>query len=139
MIPTNSSSKHVFPEGTFVTCSADNTIRFWNVHAASSAPATLRNVFSKELLRVLYFGSDFTHMKALNSEPQVNSEIGIRCIKVSPDGVHLASGDRQGNLSVHDLQSLAAVHFGEVHDAEILSLDYSRKNPTGSDVTAYIR
>jgi hypothetical protein len=27
----------------------------------------------------------------------------IRCIRVSPDGHHLASGDEVGNIRIHDL------------------------------------
>ena len=29
----------------------------------------------------------------------------IRCIKVSPDGRHLASGDEVGNIRIHSLET----------------------------------
>lgn len=51
-----------FPPGTFVTCSSDSTIRFWNLNGAGSD--TKRNMFSKELLRTIFVGEDFSTMKA---------------------------------------------------------------------------
>ena len=56
---------------------------------------------------------------------------GIRCIKVSPDGMHLASGDRQGNIRIYDLPSLECQNYKEAHDGEILSLDYSTPKSKG--------
>ncbi len=71
-----------FPPGTFVTCSADSTIRFWNLEGTTNTststgistsvsvalpgfpPEDQRNIFSKELLRTIYIGDDFSSMKA---------------------------------------------------------------------------
>ena len=51
---------------------------------------------------------------------------GLRCVRVSPDGCHVACGDRAGNLRIHRLApSLEVVCFLEAHDAEVLSVDYS--------------
>ncbi len=62
----------------------------------------------------------------LGETPTSSDGSGIRCIRISSDGETVASGDRQGNLRIHDLHSLSCVQFKEAHDAEILSLDYSR-------------
>jgi WD40 repeat protein len=56
-----------FPEDTFMTCSADNTIRFWNLELDendSNRPSSLINPFSKQCLRTIFIGNDFTSMKA---------------------------------------------------------------------------
>uniref|UniRef100_A0A671YSG9 Mitogen-activated protein kinase binding protein 1 n=1 Tax=Sparus aurata TaxID=8175 RepID=A0A671YSG9_SPAAU len=54
------------------------------------------------------------------------SRTGIRTICVSPDGKHLASGDRNGMLRIHDLGSMEEILKVEAHDAEILCLEYSQ-------------
>ena len=53
------------------------------------------------------------------------SKDGIRCISISPDGRHLASGSRDGRLRVHDLSSLDAVSTCKSHNAEIMSLAFT--------------
>eukprot|EP00798_Chlamydomonas_sp_ICE-L_P028583 gene28583-31751_t len=49
----------------------------------------------------------------------------LRCLRISPDGRHLATGDRQGNIRVYCLSSMELLTIKEAHDAEVLSLDYS--------------
>lgn len=56
-----------FPEETFMTCSADNTIRFWNLELDdndNSRPPSLVNPFSKHCLRTIFIGKDLSSMKA---------------------------------------------------------------------------
>ena len=48
----------------------------------------------------------------------------MRCIRISPDGRHLASGDRAGNIRVHELQFMDELCKIEAHDAEVLCLEY---------------
>ena len=57
----------------------------------------------------------------------------IRCIRISPDGHHLASGDEVGNIRIHDLCSteLSQIKFLESHDCEVISLAYSTAVPVG--------
>ena len=50
---------------------------------------------------------------------------GVRCIRISPDGKHLASGDRAGNIRIHELQFMDEMCKIEAHDAEVLCLEYS--------------
>lgn len=69
----------------------------------------------------------------MNAEvPSSMTEGGVRCVKISPDGQHLASGDRQGNMRVYDLHSMECVCFKEAHDADILALDYSKPESPGT-------
>lgn len=59
----------------------------------------------------------------------------IRCIRVSPDGSELASGDEVGNIRIHalDTQELQQKKFIESHDSEVISLAYSAAVPSKSD------
>ncbi|CAN8009058.1 unnamed protein product [Ixodes pacificus] len=62
---------------------------------------------------------------------------GVRCLRVSPDGRHLASGDRSGNIRIYNVEGLREVCKIEAHDSEVLCLEYSRENstaPVGGDV-----
>ena len=51
---------------------------------------------------------------------------GVRSVRVSPDGQHMASGDRAGNIRIHDLQFMDQLHFMEAHDSEVLCLEYTK-------------
>merc|ERR1719305_1540294 len=67
---------------------------------------------------------------------------GVRCIRISPNGKHLASGDRSGNIRVHELQFMDELCKIEAHDAEVLCLEYSlagesgRKGPSAASYLA---
>lgn len=58
------------------------------------------------LLKVVYVESDIQHLQDTSHFPDRGSEnampvdvkAGVRVMQVSPDGQHLASGDRSGNL-----------------------------------------
>ena len=45
--------------------------------------------------------------------------------RISPGGKHLASGDRAGNIRIHELQFMDEMCKIEAHDAEVLCLEYS--------------
>uniref|UniRef100_A0AAX7VL44 MABP1/WDR62 second WD40 domain-containing protein n=1 Tax=Astatotilapia calliptera TaxID=8154 RepID=A0AAX7VL44_ASTCA len=99
--------------GAFLTSSADNTVRVWRMDdwTQTHSPNILSQVRLTSKIRILF-----------SSETRT----GIRTICVSPDGKHLASGDRNGMLRVHDLSSMKEILKVEAHDAEILSLKYSK-------------
>ncbi|XP_069193391.1 mitogen-activated protein kinase-binding protein 1 isoform X4 [Procambarus clarkii] len=129
------SIKGVMPPGSFITCSSDDTIRVWNIDPAMSSNTLYkRNIYSSELLKTLYVDPELGFIKDTDVNPQggdrndtsYDSRNGVRCIRVSPDGKHLASGDRAGNIRVHELQFLDELCKIEAHDAEVLSLEYSR-------------
>ena len=52
--------------------------------------------------------AEFLRQKVQNKKVEINFNDlvdSIRCIKVSPDGRHLASGDEVGNIRVHSLET----------------------------------
>ncbi|XP_017798430.1 PREDICTED: LOW QUALITY PROTEIN: uncharacterized protein LOC108579411 [Habropoda laboriosa] len=137
MYPTGSDSMAAMPVGSFITCSSDDTIRVWNLEKDISPNDTLykRNIYSNELLKVLYIDPELTYLKDLDlaaagstekSDASYDGRNGVRSIRVSPDGKHLASGDRSGNIRIHDLSSLEELCLIEAHDAEVLCLEYSK-------------
>uniref|UniRef100_A0A673B4T4 Mitogen-activated protein kinase binding protein 1 n=1 Tax=Sphaeramia orbicularis TaxID=375764 RepID=A0A673B4T4_9TELE len=129
------------PCGSFLSCSSDNTIRLWNMDGHG---VLKRNILSHDLQKVIYVDDNVTTLldvesvavsggnaeKAvpLGSEGQQAdpSRPGIRTLKVSPDGQHLASGDRTGVLRVHDLDSMEEILNVQAHDSEILCLEFSK-------------
>ncbi|XP_077280150.1 WD repeat domain 62 isoform X7 [Temnothorax americanus] len=137
MYPTDSDSVGAMPLGSFITCSSDDTIRMWNLERDSTPNDTLykRNIYSNELLKVLYVDPELTYLKDLDlaaagsaekSDASYDGRNGVRSIRVAPDGKHLASGDRSGNIRIHDVSSLEELCLIEAHDAEVLCLEYSR-------------
>lgn len=98
------------PAGTILTAGSDETVRIWNVDR------TLRNSkqsFSHELRKILYVGDG---PEALHEQPDKNfgavvsdtidATTGVRCLKLSADGTHLAVGERNGNLRYYSLALL---------------------------------
>ncbi|KAK6295478.1 hypothetical protein J4Q44_G00347040 [Coregonus suidteri] len=120
--------------GEFLSCSADNTVRLWTTERQGHTHT--QNVLSKDLLKVIYMDGNTATLVETEGSVSVSTEktdgqtaetrTGIRTICVSPDGKHLASGDRNGMLRVHDLSSMAEIQKVEAHDSEILCLEYSK-------------
>ncbi|XP_054884952.1 WD repeat-containing protein 62 isoform X2 [Poeciliopsis prolifica] len=112
------------PPSSFLTCSSDNTIRLWH----SDAPIRQRNQYSQELLKILYVGEDVQRLHAAGERAEADGpdgKAGIRVLGISPDGKHLAAGDRCGNLRIFDLTSLTELLKIEAHDSEVLCLEFS--------------
>ncbi|XP_069572308.1 mitogen-activated protein kinase-binding protein 1-like [Brachyistius frenatus] len=123
--------------GVFLTCSADNTMRLWRMDDWTQAHAHSPNILSSDLLNVIYIDRNTSVLLDPDCVTNVSADkagdgqtaelrIGIRTICVSPDGKHLASGDRNGILRIHDLGSMVEILKVEAHDAEILCLEYSK-------------
>ncbi|KAK5853187.1 hypothetical protein PBY51_006997 [Eleginops maclovinus] len=123
--------------GAFLSCSADNTIRLWRTSDWTQTHVHSPNILSTDLLNIIYIDENtsalldpecLTNMNAdkPGDGQAAESRTGIRTICVSPDGKHLASGDRNGMLRVHDLSSMEEILKVEAHDAEILCLEYSK-------------
>ncbi|XP_067413419.1 WD repeat-containing protein 62 isoform X2 [Emydura macquarii macquarii] len=130
--PEFEDHRSCLPPGSFLTCSSDNTIRVWNVES-SIRPMFRKNIYSNNLLKVVYVDNNNQHLQESTSVPDRNEnagyldvKAGVRVMQVSPDGQHLASGDRGGNLRVHELQFMHEVVKVEAHDSEVLCLEYSK-------------
>ncbi|XP_044112329.1 WD repeat-containing protein 62 [Neovison vison] len=131
--PEFEDQRACLPSGSFLTCSSDNTIRFWNMDSSPDSHWQ-KNIFSNTLLKVVYVENDIQHLQDMSHFPDRGSEIGtpvdvkagVRVMQVSPDGQHLASGDRSGNLRIHELHFMDELVKVEAHDAEVLCLEYSK-------------
>ncbi|XP_057331618.1 uncharacterized protein LOC130671623 isoform X3 [Microplitis mediator] len=144
MYPTDSESINDMPSNSFITCSSDDTIRVWNLKKDFSSNQKIynRNIYSNELLKVLYVDPELTYLKDLDlaaagstekSDTSYDGRNGVRSIRVSPDGKHIASGDRSGNIRIHDVATLDELCLIEAHDAEVLCLEYSKYSRNTTD------
>ncbi|XP_068110394.1 mitogen-activated protein kinase-binding protein 1 isoform X2 [Hyperolius riggenbachi] len=131
------SNQACLPPHSFITCSSDSTIRLWNMETSNIHGTALhRNILSSDLMKIILIDgntqalvdTDFNCAGLADKvDPQMlDTKLGIRSVCVSPNGQHLASGDRTGTLRVHELQSLSELLKVEAHDSEILCLEYSR-------------
>ena len=134
------------PDGTFATSSADSTVRFWNIGTKQKskqleggagedkgAEKAARSAYSRDTVSMIYCGgkstSAFKTWKATDPESVLDQraqpDVEVRCLRISPDGSQLASGDRMGNIRVHELEKNQLYAFHEAHDGEVTALDFS--------------
>ncbi|XP_063108702.1 WD repeat-containing protein 62 isoform X3 [Cavia porcellus] len=131
--PEFEDERACLPSGSFLTCSSDNTIRFWNLDSSPESHWQ-KSIFSSTLLKVVYVENDIQHLQDTSHFPDRGSEngtptdvkAGVRVMQVSPDGQHLASGDRSGNVRIHELHFMDELIKVDAHDAEVLCLEYSK-------------
>lgn len=64
---------------------------------STSVVVTSRVAF-QDLLRILYVGEKTQHVQTEAEAAGADGRAGIRVLEISPDGRHLAAGDRCGNL-----------------------------------------
>lgn len=69
-----------------------------------------------------------TTMSNEKSDTSYDSRNGVRSIRLSPDGKQLASGDRAGNIRIHETVGMKEMCKVEAHDAEVLCLEYSNND-----------
>ncbi|XP_033151165.1 mitogen-activated protein kinase-binding protein 1 isoform X1 [Drosophila mauritiana] len=122
------------PEECFVTCSSDDTIRVWGLDGCTNNDIYRRNIYSKELLKIVYSDDELQFIKDQGSSlfdkagnSSYDGRNGVRCIKISPELQHLASGDRCGNIRVYSLVNLRLLTTIEAHESEVLCLEYSNE------------
>ncbi|KAH8412340.1 hypothetical protein KR009_001384 [Drosophila setifemur] len=120
------------PEECFVTCSSDDTIRVWGLDGCTNNDIYRRNIYSKDLLKIVYSDEELQFIKDQGSSlfdkagnSSYDGRNGVRCIKISPELQHLASGDRCGNIRVYNLVNLRLMTTIEAHESEVLCLEYS--------------
>ncbi|XP_075464840.1 WD repeat-containing protein 62 isoform X1 [Ascaphus truei] len=117
------------PSGSFLTCSSDNTIRLWNTER-SSVPCLKRNIYSNDLQKVIYVDNNIQHLKdvtvTIEKSDVRDVKSGVRVITICPDGQHLASGDRGGNIRIYDLKIFDELVSIEAHEGEVLCLEYAK-------------
>ncbi|XP_070509795.1 mitogen-activated protein kinase-binding protein 1 isoform X4 [Chironomus tepperi] len=120
------------PPDSFLTCSSDDTIRVWGLEQCEANEIYRKNIYSKELLKVIYIDDDMNFIKDMDNPTQSNEKSssydgrnGVRCIKVSADYGQLATGDRSGNIRIYNLNTLKLITSIEAHDSEVLCLEYT--------------
>ncbi|XP_058472258.1 mitogen-activated protein kinase-binding protein 1 isoform X3 [Solea solea] len=129
------------PPGSFLSCSSDNTIRLWNLNGQNVLD---RNILSHDLQKVIYVDDNLSSLLDTDSfavaggntekagsscsegQQTDQNRMGIRTLTVSPDGQHLASGDRMGVLRVHEVETMEEILNVQAHDSEILCLEFSK-------------
>ncbi|XP_054154489.1 mitogen-activated protein kinase-binding protein 1-like [Oppia nitens] len=140
----SNGAKQLLPSGTFLTCSSDDTIRIWNLNVIKGSQESnyvyKRNIFSPELLKILYMDPEMSYICDIDVNPNDSNEKsdttydgknGVRSLKLSPDARHLASGDRSGNIRIFDLDLQQDLCKIEAHDSEVLCLEYSDEHNFG--------
>ncbi|KRX84257.1 Mitogen-activated protein kinase-binding protein 1, partial [Trichinella sp. T6] len=130
------------PAGTFVTCSTDDTIRLWNLDLPDCWPSAETvlvgcpyhcNIYSQQLMKIIYCDPDLSCLRdqemgiagSDKNEYQLDGKSGVRSVKVSPDCLHLASGDRGGNIRIYQMNNLVLFQELEAHEGDVLALEYS--------------
>ena len=52
-------------------------------------------------------------------------------MKINPDGLSLAIGDRNGNIRIFSMEIFQQIALVEAHDSEVLSVDYTHSSSMG--------
>ncbi|XP_019450724.1 PREDICTED: mitogen-activated protein kinase-binding protein 1 [Lupinus angustifolius] len=110
---------------SFATCSADGTIRLWDLALQSdlSKDAEEHQTLKAELLGSSCLVSAGTFERDVVKADLISQE--FRSLAVSSDGMYLAAGDCKGNLHIFNLQTSDYTCFQGAHDAEILTLSFN--------------
>ncbi|KAF3702668.1 Mitogen-activated protein kinase-binding protein 1 [Channa argus] len=133
--PTNHWLTCVYNDHSLYVWDVKDVNRVGKVHSVLFHASCVWDL--EDLLNIIYIGENTSSLLDQECNTAVNADrsgdgqtaeirTGIRTICVSPDGKHLASGDRNGMLRVHDLSNMKEILKVEAHDAEILCLEYSK-------------
>lgn len=103
--------------------------------SSTAVGAHRRNIYSRELVKMIYADPDAAEFSKVKGDIEFTEDqcpdFGIRSLKMSTDGQMMASGDRNGNLRVHDMNSWKILAYQEAHDSEILSIDLTTPRSKG--------
>ncbi|KAK6290592.1 hypothetical protein POUND7_002133 [Theobroma cacao] len=118
---------------SFATCSADGTIRLWDLvlqpnllgdtvdsNSLINEPVGAMNIVSAGSFEIATADTTFGNQ-------------GFRSMAVSSDGKYMAVGDCEGNLHIYDLHNSDYTCIKDSHDAEILSLSFSLSSTKDAD------
>ncbi|CAF1482975.1 unnamed protein product [Adineta ricciae] len=127
-----------------ITCSSDNSVRFWTLNhndtdSYTSSSSATSNIFSRQLLKIVYLDDDHTKLcdtQSTQERPEFVPKTGGRCMKINPNGLSLAIGDRNGNIRIFNTETFQQSALIEAHDSEVLSVDYSRSTDIGTTFLA---
>ncbi|XP_011019159.1 PREDICTED: mitogen-activated protein kinase-binding protein 1 isoform X1 [Populus euphratica] len=122
---------------SFATCSADGTIRLWDLTLQSNLvedDADHQSLKAKQMGGTRLVSSGI--LERDTAEAGVDTQ-GFRSMAASSDGKYLVAGDCEGNLHIYNLLTSDYACFQGIHDAEILSLSFSlssKKHVISGDV-----
>uniref|UniRef100_UPI00358F0D66 mitogen-activated protein kinase-binding protein 1-like isoform X2 n=1 Tax=Myxine glutinosa TaxID=7769 RepID=UPI00358F0D66 len=107
------------PIGSFITASDDNTLRMWHARACVSPSKASLLHQNDDSLKVI-------HIEAASGRDSGSCEAvgGLRALCINPDGQELASGDKMGNVRIHDLHGQQETRLLAAHNSEVLCLNY---------------
>lgn len=132
-----------FPPGALLSVSADGTLRVWDVNADICQESVLkRNSVSPQCLKIVYGEKQDqtcqrkqpdTHVRRNPKSSDCLSGVavsrhkkqGFTVVSVCPTGVHIATGNRHGRVSIYDTNSMHVTATMHAHEAEITALAYS--------------
>lgn len=124
------------------TCGADGVLRLWDaaqgacVHAQRVAPVDPALVAASCSMQGPDGSQSFLAMPDVETT-RPRGEGGLRCLRYSDDGCHLAVGHRNGTVCAYDTHDWSCVaSFAGAHEADVLSLDYS--HPAHKNEPAYL-
>jgi len=136
--PRKEAGSPELPDGTFVTVSSDQTMRFWNLGVPGMARVTnsrWKNVFSRDLLHVSQYpqtspSPDIPPLAPCDPDtektPSSNaSNPSFRSLAMNPARTEVACGDKSGNVMIFDINTMSHKKTMAAHDAEVMSLTYS--------------
>jgi WD40 repeat protein len=124
-LPSDISSP--LPNGTFVTCSTDSTIRLWNIDQDSTAVNDVRSSVAQQSI----FGRELLHIVNIPVDKNEDLESGVKCIKFSPDGGYIVCGDFQGNVRVYDVCTFRTISETSAHDHVVTTIDFTNSSESG--------
>ncbi|KAB5552142.1 hypothetical protein DKX38_009453 [Salix brachista] len=110
---------------SFATCSADGTIRLWDLTLQSNLvedDSNNQSLNAKQMDDTRLVSSGILERDTAGAGVDTQ---GFRSMAASSDGKYLVAGDCEGNLHIYNLLTSDYACFQGIHDAEILSLSFS--------------